>query len=151
MGAEGHRYSHTAPPRPCSFSRALSLALPFYYLIISEGEGFPSCIIRRFQDIVCCFRQSCLGYAAEMGSFPASCSPADLFRQPRMLLPGLGLPQRVEVATVNRAKCIMVPQQWHCEAWQPPGNRGVTPWEAGGKPKASHQSLFKQACFEVFV
>lgn len=50
LGAEGHRYSLSAPPHPCSFSYALSCSL--YYLIISEGEGFPSCIIGRFQDIV---------------------------------------------------------------------------------------------------
>lgn len=40
----------SAPPRPCSFSHALSCSL--YYLIISEGQGFPSCIIGRFQDIL---------------------------------------------------------------------------------------------------
>lgn len=108
MGAEGHRYSHTAPPRPSSFSHALSCS-PFLLFDNFRGRGLPQLHNQKVsRHCVCCFRQSCLGSAAEMGSLPASCSPADLFRQPRMLLPGLGLPQRVEVATVNRAKYITV-------------------------------------------
>lgn len=43
------------------------------------------------------------------------------FRQPGTLLPGLGLPQRVAVATVKRVKPVMV------ALWGGTGNRGATP------------------------
>lgn len=66
-----------------------------------------------------------------MGSFPASHCPAGLLRQPGMLLPGLGPPQRVAGAIVNRAKCVMV-ALWGSTA---SGNRGTTPGRQLGRQR----------------
>lgn len=99
MGAEGHRYSLSTPPL---FFLSCSLLLSLLFDNFRR-RGLPQLHNWKVsRHCVCYFRQS-LGYAAEMGSFPASCSPADLFRQPGMFLPG-----RVAAAPVKREKPIMV-------------------------------------------
>lgn len=123
-------------PSPPLFFLSCSLLLSLLFDNF-RGRGLPQLHNWKVsRHCVCYFRQS-LGYAAEMGNFLASHSPADLFGQPGIILPGLGLPWWVAVATVKREKPIMV-ALWGSQA------RGteVQALEGAGKAEAAHSASF---------